>query len=202
MSCVVGKATEGLENELWRRWSDGKLVNSQEKGFTSNKKFVSKIRKQTHLLFSIKLSKAFVCVTCGLYVTVWKLKYWGTYITFADKSKTQNYKSSVYNKNAVIHNQLSVPVHRHMLQYSWQSAIYVNPVAYKSRTSKMLFRWNFHFSSMENDYEYRSDVAIAVSCNFIGNRPLLLVSNTGPVRYFFPWHWTFVTLTINCLYAN
>ena len=24
MSCDVGKATEGLENELWRRWSDGK----------------------------------------------------------------------------------------------------------------------------------------------------------------------------------
>ena len=25
MSCDVGKAREGLENELWRRWSDGKL---------------------------------------------------------------------------------------------------------------------------------------------------------------------------------
>ena len=25
MSCDVGKATEGLENELWRRWSDGKF---------------------------------------------------------------------------------------------------------------------------------------------------------------------------------
>ena len=25
MSCGVGKVTEGLENELWRRWSDGKL---------------------------------------------------------------------------------------------------------------------------------------------------------------------------------
>ena len=25
MSCDVGKATEGLENELWRRWSDGKV---------------------------------------------------------------------------------------------------------------------------------------------------------------------------------
>ena len=25
MSCNVGKATEGLENELWRRWSDGKV---------------------------------------------------------------------------------------------------------------------------------------------------------------------------------
>ena len=25
MSCDVGKATEGLENEPWRRWSDGKL---------------------------------------------------------------------------------------------------------------------------------------------------------------------------------
>ena len=24
MSCDVGKATEGLENELWRRWSDGR----------------------------------------------------------------------------------------------------------------------------------------------------------------------------------
>ena len=24
MSCDVGKATEGLENKLWRRWSDGK----------------------------------------------------------------------------------------------------------------------------------------------------------------------------------
>ena len=25
MSCDVGKATEGLDNELWRRWSDGKI---------------------------------------------------------------------------------------------------------------------------------------------------------------------------------
>ena len=25
MSCDLGKATEGLENELWCRWSDGKL---------------------------------------------------------------------------------------------------------------------------------------------------------------------------------
>ena len=25
MSCDVGKSTEGLENELWRRWSDGKV---------------------------------------------------------------------------------------------------------------------------------------------------------------------------------
>ena len=25
MSCDVGKATEGLKNELWRRWSDGKV---------------------------------------------------------------------------------------------------------------------------------------------------------------------------------
>ena len=25
MSCDVGKAREGLENELWRRWSDGEL---------------------------------------------------------------------------------------------------------------------------------------------------------------------------------
>ena len=25
MNCDVGKATEGLENELWRRWSDGKI---------------------------------------------------------------------------------------------------------------------------------------------------------------------------------
>ena len=25
MSCDVGKTTEGLENELWRRWSDGKV---------------------------------------------------------------------------------------------------------------------------------------------------------------------------------
>ena len=25
MSCDVGKATEGLENELWRRWSDGNI---------------------------------------------------------------------------------------------------------------------------------------------------------------------------------
>ena len=25
MSCDVGKATEGLENELWRRWSDGNV---------------------------------------------------------------------------------------------------------------------------------------------------------------------------------
>ena len=25
MSCDVGKATEGLENELWNRWSDGKV---------------------------------------------------------------------------------------------------------------------------------------------------------------------------------
>ena len=25
MSCDVDKATEGLENELWRRWSDGKV---------------------------------------------------------------------------------------------------------------------------------------------------------------------------------
>ena len=25
MSCDVGKATEGLDNELWRKWSDGKL---------------------------------------------------------------------------------------------------------------------------------------------------------------------------------
>ena len=24
MSCDIGKTTEGLENELWRRWSDGK----------------------------------------------------------------------------------------------------------------------------------------------------------------------------------
>ena len=25
MNCDVGEATEGLENELWRRWSDGKV---------------------------------------------------------------------------------------------------------------------------------------------------------------------------------
>ena len=25
MNCDVSKATEGLENELWRRWSDGKV---------------------------------------------------------------------------------------------------------------------------------------------------------------------------------
>ena len=25
MSCDVGKSTEGLENELWRRWSDGNV---------------------------------------------------------------------------------------------------------------------------------------------------------------------------------
>ena len=25
MSCDVGKATEGLENDLWRRWSDGRV---------------------------------------------------------------------------------------------------------------------------------------------------------------------------------
>ena len=25
LSCDVGKATEGLKNELWRRWSDGKV---------------------------------------------------------------------------------------------------------------------------------------------------------------------------------
>ena len=25
ISCDAGEATEGLENELWRRWSDGKL---------------------------------------------------------------------------------------------------------------------------------------------------------------------------------
>ena len=25
MSCDLGKVTEGLENELWRRWSDGKV---------------------------------------------------------------------------------------------------------------------------------------------------------------------------------
>ena len=26
MSCDVGKSTEGFENELWRRWSDGKVA--------------------------------------------------------------------------------------------------------------------------------------------------------------------------------
>ena len=25
MNCDVGEATKGLENELWRRWSDGKV---------------------------------------------------------------------------------------------------------------------------------------------------------------------------------
>ena len=25
MICDVGEATEGLKNELWRRWSDGKI---------------------------------------------------------------------------------------------------------------------------------------------------------------------------------
>ena len=29
MSCDVGEAREGLENELWRRWSDGKLGESE-----------------------------------------------------------------------------------------------------------------------------------------------------------------------------
>ena len=26
MNCDVGEATEGLENELWRRWNDGRIV--------------------------------------------------------------------------------------------------------------------------------------------------------------------------------
>ena len=30
MNCDVGKATEGLENELWRRWSDGKVAEWAE----------------------------------------------------------------------------------------------------------------------------------------------------------------------------
>ena len=28
-ACDVGEAKEGFENELWRRWSDGKLENEQ-----------------------------------------------------------------------------------------------------------------------------------------------------------------------------
>ena len=28
MSCDIGKAAEGLENELWRKWRDGKLQSS------------------------------------------------------------------------------------------------------------------------------------------------------------------------------
>ena len=30
MSCDVGKATEGSENKLWRRWSDGKVGECAE----------------------------------------------------------------------------------------------------------------------------------------------------------------------------
>ena len=35
MSCDVGKAREGLENELWRRWSDGKLGSFSKISITS-----------------------------------------------------------------------------------------------------------------------------------------------------------------------
>ena len=35
MSCDVGEATEGLKNELWRRWSDGKLCSFSKLSVTS-----------------------------------------------------------------------------------------------------------------------------------------------------------------------
>ena len=34
MRCDVGKARAGLENELWRRWSDGKLILQPFRCFT------------------------------------------------------------------------------------------------------------------------------------------------------------------------
>ena len=36
MSCDVGEATDGLENEMWRRWSDGKVGELAQRSSFSN----------------------------------------------------------------------------------------------------------------------------------------------------------------------
>ena len=60
MSCDVGKATEGLENELWRRWNDGIVGEWAESstlpllhlrhGSFSNPSFASPTSQALHLI--------------------------------------------------------------------------------------------------------------------------------------------------------
>ena len=62
MSCDVGRATEGLENELWRRWRDGKLgewaelIDGEECMCFSNKMALRRILRGFKCHMSMKLS--------------------------------------------------------------------------------------------------------------------------------------------------
>lgn len=61
--------------------------------------------------------------------------------------------------HSVIHNQLSAPVYRPMLQYSWQSAGYVNPEQVSD--FKNVIQVAFDFSALECGSEDCSGVASA-----------------------------------------
>ncbi|KAJ4441030.1 hypothetical protein ANN_10879 [Periplaneta americana] len=57
----------------------------------------------------------------------------------------------IMKMHSVIHNQLSAPVYRPMLQYSWQSACYVNPE--QVLDFKNVIQVAFDFSALECDSE-------------------------------------------------
>ena len=86
MSCDVGKATQGLENELWRRWSDGKVGERAE----LSKPFVALPPSQLNLqpfccfIYITGHSPALLSLLCHrlfTYITWWAAHgKWGTFL--------------------------------------------------------------------------------------------------------------------------
>ena len=62
MSCDVGKATKGLENELWRRWSDEK-VGEWAFSYVTGSSFTSYGEPPMHIYVRYKFSQNIVADT-------------------------------------------------------------------------------------------------------------------------------------------
>ena len=54
MNCDVGEATEGLENELWRRWSDGK-------GWSMSRATIESAKLENMKLVSTEIETPRIC---------------------------------------------------------------------------------------------------------------------------------------------
>ena len=103
LSCDVGKSTEGLENELWRRWSDGKAhsptlpslyqrhslssnpsVTSPTSSSFSNPSFASPTSQALHLRHLASRPCSFVWMIIPVkqgYQIGWYVANWATWVS-------------------------------------------------------------------------------------------------------------------------
>ena len=141
MSCDIGKATEGLENELWPRWSDGN-VGEWFTIWSNRHRFIGQsLRKQ-----GIKFTQKIIPPKTTKYCQPLDIYFFRQYKLFArrieenirhDKGNAVKLHERIFifNFDSLIYNQFSAPLYQTMLRYAWKASLCVSqdmPLAFRN----------------------------------------------------------------------